>query len=103
MRPALLFLLSRENIHGYSLHKGLAEYGFDSDKVDPSLLYRVLREMEESGWITSSAGQESRGPQRKVYELLPEGKSYLAELIDNLRQRRDEINKLLDLYDLDQG
>lgn len=102
LRPALLFLLSRDSCHGYSLHKGLSEFGFDSSKVDPSLLYRTLREMEESGWIASRAGEESRGPRRKVYELLPEGKNNLAVLITMLRKRRDEINKLLKLYDQEQ-
>ncbi len=99
LRPALLFLLSRENAHGYSLLDGLTEFGFNSKQLDPSLVYRTLREMEESGWIASHIGEESRGPQRRVYQLQPEGKTYLAELVDGLRRRRDEINNLLQTYD----
>ena len=99
LRPVLLFLLSRENAHGYSLLDGLTKFGFNSKQVDPSLVYRTLRDMEESGWITSHIGKESRGPQRRVYRLLPEGKNYLAELIGGLRIRRDEINNLLKTYD----
>jgi DNA-binding PadR family transcriptional regulator len=99
LRPVLLFLLSRENAHGYSLLDGLREFGFNSKPLDPSLVYRTLREMEESGWIASYIGEESRGPQRRVYQLLPEGKNYLAELIGGLRIRRDEINNLLKTYD----
>ncbi len=44
LRPALLFLLTRENAHGYSLLDGLTEFGFNPDRIDPSLLYRTLRE-----------------------------------------------------------
>ena len=99
LRPALLFLLSRENAHGYSLLDGLTEFGFNPKQLDPSLVYRTLREMEESGWVASHIGEESRGPQRRVYQLLPEGKTYLAELVDGLRCRRDEINNLLKTYD----
>ena len=99
LRPVLLFLLSRENAHGYSLLDRLTKFGFNSKQVDPSLVYRTLREMEESGWITSHIGKESRGPQRRVYQLLPEGKNYLAELIGGLRIRRNEINNLLKTYD----
>jgi len=99
LRPALLFLLSRENAHGYSLLDGLTEFGFNPKQLDPSLVYRTLREMEESGWVASHIGEESRGPQRRVYQLLPEGKTYLAELVDGLRRRRDEINNLLKTYD----
>ena len=99
LRPVLLFLLTRENAHGYSLLDGLTEFGFNSNRLDPSLVYRTLREMEESGWIASHIGEESRGPQRRVYQLQPEGKTYLAELVDGLRRRRDEINNLLQTYD----
>ena len=99
LRPILLFLLSRENAHGYSLLDGLREFGFNSKPLDPSLVYRTLREMEESGWIASHIGKESRGPQRRVYQLQPEGKNYLTEVIGGLRIRRDEINNLLQTYD----
>lgn len=99
LRPVLLFLLTRENAHGYSLLDGLTEFGFNSNRLDPSLVYRTLREMEESGWIASHIGEESRGPQRRVYQLQPEGKTYLAELVNGLRRRRDEINNLLQTYD----
>ena len=99
LRPALLFLLTRENTHGYSLLDGLTEFGFNPKRLDPSLVYRTLREMEESGWIASHIGKESRGPQRRVYQLQPEGKTYLAELVDGLRRRQDEINNLLQTYD----
>jgi len=99
LRPSLLFLLTRENTHGYSLLDGLTEFGFNAKQLDPSLVYRTLREMEESGWIASHIGKKSRGPQRRVYQLQPEGKTYLAELIDGLRRRRDEINNLLQTYD----
>ena len=99
MRPALLLMLIRDNAHGYSLLDGLAEFGFSPDRVDPSLIYRNLRDMEEAGWVTSQLGEESLGPQRRVYQILPEGKTHLAELIIPLRRRRDEIDLLLKAYD----
>jgi len=99
LRPALLFLLTRENAHGYSLLDGLNEFGFNAKRLDPSLMYRTLRDMEEAGWVPSHLGEESRGPQRRVYQLLPEGKTYLAELVGGLRRRRDEIDNLLQTYD----
>ena len=98
LRPALLFLLARENAHGYSLLDGVKEFGFNSDQIDPSLVYRILRNMEEIGWVSSHIGEESLGPQRRVYQILPEGKARLAELIGGLRNRRDEIDNLLKAY-----
>ncbi len=69
LRPALLFLLTRENSHGYSLLDGVKEFGFDSDQIDPSLIYRILRNMEEIGWVSSHIGEDSLGPQRRVYKV----------------------------------
>lgn len=99
LRPCLLFLLARDDAHGYSLLDELAEFGIDPEQVDPSLIYRALRDMEEAGWVASEWGKESQGPQRRVYRIVPEGKSYLADLMNGLRSRRDEIDHLLQAYD----
>lgn len=99
LRPALLFLLTREDVHGYSLLDGLSEFGFDPQRVDPSMIYRILREMDEFGWVESYLGEESLGPQRRVYRILPAGEAYLADQIAHLRRRRDEIDQLLKAYD----
>ncbi|MEN8241293.1 MAG: helix-turn-helix transcriptional regulator [Chloroflexota bacterium] len=99
LRPAVLFLLLRENAHGYSLLEGLTEFGFNSEQLDPSVIYRALREMEEDGWVESHLGEKSLGPQRRVYQILPEGQDRLSELIDHLRRRQDEISILLQAYD----
>ncbi len=99
IRPALLFLLAENESHGYSLLDSLAQFDFNPARVDPSLIYRTLREMEEFGWVTSKLGEESLGPQRRVYQILPEGKAVLAEMIQSLRRRRDEIDQLLQAYD----
>lgn len=99
VRPALLFMLMENESHGYSLLDGLSEFGFNPERVDPSLIYRTLREMEEFGFVASRLGEESLGPQRRIYRILPEGEEYLVELIESIRQRRDEMNNLLEAYD----
>ncbi len=99
IRPALLFLLAQNESHGYSLLDSLAQFDFNPSGVDPSLIYRTLREMEEFGWVTSQLGEESLGPQRRIYSILPEGETVLAEMIHSLRRRRDEIDQLLQAYD----
>ncbi len=99
VRPALLFMLAREDAHGYSLLDGLSEFGFNTNRVDPSQIYRILREMEEAGWVKSYLGEESLGPQRRMYQILPEGQAHLVELINNLRHWRDKIDHLLQAYE----
>jgi len=99
LRPCLLFLLAKDDAHGYSLLDELAEFGIDPGQIDPSLVYRALRDMEEAGWVASEWGEESQGPQRRVYRIVPEGKTYLADLMVGLRRRRDEIDHLLQVYE----
>ncbi len=99
LQPCLLLMLTRGEAHGYSLLDELAEFGFNPDRVDPSLIYRALREMEDGGWVTSSWDEDGQGPRRRVYQILPEGKSFLAEWIDDLRCTRDEIDSLLAAYE----
>ena len=98
LQPCLLLLLTRDEAHGYSLIDGLDEFGFERQRFDPSLIYRALREMEDSGWVTSRWDDDSQGPRRRVYQILPQGEAFLAEWIADLRRTRAEIDRLLASY-----
>jgi DNA-binding PadR family transcriptional regulator len=99
LKPCLLFLLHHGEAHGYSLLDGLDEFGFKRERVDPSLIYRALRDLEECGWVVSRWGEESQGPRRRIYQILPEGEEHLTELVVDLRQTRSEIDRLLYAYE----
>jgi DNA-binding PadR family transcriptional regulator len=99
IQPCLLFLLHRGEAHGYSLLNGLDEFGFDLERLDPSLIYRALRDMEDKEWVVSRWGEESQGPQRRVYQILPDGEERLMDWFNDLRQTRDEIDRLLLAYE----
>lgn len=47
LEAVLLVRLHQRPAHGYSLLEGLEEYGFGG--LDPSMIYRILRDMEELG------------------------------------------------------
>jgi PadR family transcriptional regulator PadR len=95
LQPCLLLLLRRGEAHGYVLLSELERFGFDAERLDPSLVYRALREMEDEGWVQSHWDEESQGPRRRVYSLLQEGEQQLTFWIDDLRRTREEINQLL--------
>ena len=99
LRPCLLVILSQGEGHGYSMLDRLDEFGFNKEAVDPSLIYRALREMESAGWVSSRWGDESQGPRRRLYQILPEGKLHLEEWITDLRRARDEIDQLVKAYE----
>ena len=100
LQSCLLVLLRREPGYGYSLMDGLQEFGFLIDQMDISIIYRALRNLEASGMVSDSWDNSSLGPKRRVYTITPQGEEALAKWIDNLRQRREEIEALEAAYDI---
>ena len=99
LQPCLLVMLHGGDAHGYNLLSGLEKFGFSPGQSDPSLVYRALREMENIGLVTSQWDSDSRGPQRRVYQITPEGEAYLDGWVSDLKRTRDEINALLKAYE----
>jgi DNA-binding PadR family transcriptional regulator len=94
-------MLHRRDAHGYNLLNGLDEFGLNPEAHDPSMIYRALREMEAAGWVVSYEGQESQGPQRRVYRLTEEGQRHLVIWIQDLRRSKREIELLIEAYERD--
>jgi PadR family transcriptional regulator PadR len=88
---ALLLLLHRDPAHGYTLLEQLEEFGLG--EIAPSVVYRVLRDMEAQGWVTSTWDEEqAQGPPRRVYRITALGDEVLATWVREL----DETQKMLD-------
>lgn len=101
LQPCLLLMLHRRDAHGYNLLNGLDEFGLDPEAHDPSIVYRALREMEEMGWVESYEGEQSRGPQRRVYRLTEDGEHHLDVWVEDLQRAKREIELLLKAYKRD--
>ena len=99
MEPCLLLLLHRSSSHGYSLQDELKEFGFAEAPVDPSVVYRALREMEEQGLLTSAWDTEGSGPPRRVYQLTAQGNQYLAQWVADLQETDRVLHSFFDAYD----
>ena len=98
LQPCLLLLLHRSPGYGYSLMDGLSEFGFNSDQMDISIIYRSLRDLQANDLISDSWDDNSLGPNRRVYTITAKGDTALAEWIENLNQRRKEIETLEAAY-----
>jgi len=83
LESCLLVLLHRGPGYGYSLMDNLKEFGFDTAQMDISILYRALRDLETMELVDSSWGEESLGPQRRMYTITPRGEAALAEWIQS--------------------
>ena len=97
LEPALLSSLLDGPAHGYALAEALA--GFGLGDVSLRRIYRMLRDMEERGWVASDWNTErTQGPPRRVYVLTSEGEQVLADWTEYLRESRTAIDRLLDVY-----
>ncbi|MGC9349887.1 MAG: PadR family transcriptional regulator [Anaerolineae bacterium] len=98
LEPALLCSLLKGAAHGYALAEELAE--FSLEQVSLRRIYRMLRDMEEMGWVTSDWDTEqTQGPPRRVYALTREGRSVLEAWISTLQESRAAIDRLLEAYE----
>ncbi|HID88403.1 MAG TPA: PadR family transcriptional regulator [Anaerolineales bacterium] len=97
LEPSLLLLLHHGPAHGYTLLERLGEFGLGG--LNPSVVYRVLREMESEGWVVSSWDEErTKGPPRRVYRLTALGDEVLALWTQDLKETRGLIDHLLGAY-----
>jgi len=100
IEPALLLLLHRGATHGYDLIDGLEDIGFEGYPVDPSTVYRILRNLEAQGMIVSSWDHETTfGPPRRVYRITPAGEAYLSAWVADLKATDRILHGFLKAYD----
>ena len=95
--PGLLLLLQEGDLHGYELIAGLGRFGMDLDALDSGQLYRILRQMEEAGWVTSVWESSDAGPARRVYSLAPLGRQALIMWQEELASTHAMLHRLLGL------
>jgi DNA-binding PadR family transcriptional regulator len=97
LEPTLLLILHHGPAHGYTMIDQLAEFGLED--IDPSALYRSLRDMEERGWVTSFWEEEqTQGPPRRVYQLTELGDEVLSWWIEDVRETAQIIDRLRETY-----
>jgi PadR family transcriptional regulator PadR len=99
LEPCLLLLLHCNVAHGYELLDGLEPFGFAQNPVDLSTVYRMLRGLEEQGFVTSHWDTDSGGPARRLYRITKEGDGYLAWWVEDLRETDRVLHRFLETYD----
>ena len=99
LEPCLLLLLHCEEAHGYELLEGLNPFGFGQNPVDLSTVYRILRDLEERGFVVSHWDTDSGGPARRLYRITEEGDQYLAWWVEDLHETDRVLHHFLETYD----
>ena len=94
--PWILLYLAQGETHGYQLLEKIVREGLP---VDPGILYRTLRSLEEEGAVSSVWNTEGTGPARRVYRLTDAGWELLsiwARFISDLERK---LSDFLDSYE----
>ena len=95
-RPCLLLLLSEASAHGYELIDRMRPFGFEVG--DPAGVYKVLRQMERDGIVTSHWELPLRGPARRIYALTSDGRDLLASWAHTLERNRAVLDAFLSRF-----
>ena len=97
LEPTLLLLLHQGLSHGYAFLERLDEFGLA--EIDPSAVYRALRDMEARGWAVSTWDDEqTQGPPRRLYRLTPLGDEMLDTWVSDLADTKQIIEHLTSSY-----
>ena len=76
LSTSLLAFLKNWNAYGYQLTQRLAESGMP--ECDSGTVYRTLRQLEKSGFVSSFWDTSESGPARRMYSLTATGDLFLA-------------------------
>ena len=89
MEPFVLAALATGHgqAHGYGITGELEAIGITGGDVDIGQVYRILRDLEHAGHVTSTWSSEPVGPQRREYALTDTGYAALDEWAAVMKER----------------
>ena len=96
--PALLLLLRERPAHGYDLLERLPAVTGEQ-RVEMGNIYRLLRALEEEGFVTSEWDDDSPGPAKRRYAITPAGGQLLEQWVDALRRSQERTSHFLERYE----
>ncbi len=102
LKLLLLLFIRLQPSHGYELAAQLAPFGFTiQGRGGMGPIYRILRELEMEGLITSSweTPVHIGGPARRIYTITPVGEEALKLWIAELKEQKEMIENILKLYE----
>lgn len=95
LEPRLLYLIREKPSHGYKLAERARELPFPGPAPDTAAIYRMLRELERRGLVTSEWKGGGSGPRQRIYRITPEGTARLEEWLRALKERVALLNRFI--------
>ena len=93
LSTSLLAFLKNWNAYGYQLSQQLAQAGLP--EFDSGTVYRTLRQLEKSGFVSSCWDTSESGPARRMYSLTMAGDTFLSGWIETLQNYQKVMQQVL--------
>lgn len=93
LSTSLLAFLKNWNAYGYQLTQQLAQAGLP--EFDSGTVYRTLRQLEKSGFVSSAWDTSESGPARRMYSLTAAGEIFLSGWIEVLQNYQKVMQSAL--------
>lgn len=98
--PAFILLfLSEGDVHGGALWNRISDIMPTRWEVDSGAIYRVLRDLEERGCLTSYWNTDESGPAKRRYHLTAKGLAELDLWYQDICLRKKNLEYFIDKYD----
>ena len=94
----VLIVLAERPSYGYEIRRRLEEFGYQRATSDPGALYRLLRELEAAGSISSTWDVAGTGPARRYYALTEQGRDELQLAAAHMATIKRRAERFLELY-----
>jgi DNA-binding PadR family transcriptional regulator len=95
VEPFVLLLVAQGPTYGYHIIGRLDELGVAPEGIDPGMVYRTLRSMDDEGLVRTEWGLEGDQPRRE-YRLTEEGACALEDWMDVMAERKRLIEHFLE-------
>jgi PadR family transcriptional regulator, regulatory protein PadR len=86
----------RGPIHGYGLIRALVEAIGRPESFQEGKIYPIINELERANFVRSHWGAGDAGPQRKYYELTPNGRAALRSGQTTWERLRAGVDSILE-------
>ena len=94
----VLLILAQAKSYGYDIRRRLEDFGYERSESDPGALYRLLRELETDGFITSEWTTAGTGPARRYYSLTDAGRAQLQRGAKGMATLKRRAELFLDAF-----
>jgi len=97
LASSLLAFLRNWPAYGYQLVRELSNAGLPA--FDSATVYRTLRQLERSGFVSSFWDTSESGPARRMYSLTKAGEAFLSLWLDLLSHYQNILQSALNSYE----